>query len=59
LKLIKFIAPIGMLCGFMPSVKVFTAQEFEASLISAGFEIEHRWLPGKAAALFLVARKLA
>lgn len=58
MKLLKFIVPVGMFFGFMPSVKVFTANEFEASLTKAGFEIEHRWLPGKGAALFLVARKM-
>jgi len=60
LKLIKLVEPIGVLLGHMPSVKVFTSKEFEASLVNAGFEIEHRWLPGKrtGTALFLVARKV-
>jgi len=57
LKLLRPIIPIGMLFGFMPSVKFFTAKALEASLTEAGFEIEYRWLPKKGAALFLVVRR--
>jgi len=57
LKLIKLIAPLGILLGFMPAVKVFTGKELEASITNAGFEIDHRWLPGKNKVLFIVAKK--
>ena len=56
-KFLRPIVPIGMLFGFMPSVKFFTAKALGASLTAAGFEIEYRWLPKKGSALFLVARK--
>jgi len=59
LKLIKLIAPLGMLLGFMPAVKVFTGEELEASITNAGFEIDHRWLQGGNKALFIVAKKPA
>lgn len=52
----KLIAPIGRLIGLMPPLEVFTAAELEASMTSAGFEIEHRWQPARRKALFLVAR---
>ena len=57
LKWIKLIAPLGMLLGFMPAVKVFTGEELEASITNAGFEIDHRWLQGGNKALFIVAKK--
>ena len=56
-KFLRPIIPIGMLFGFMPSVKFFTAKALESSLTAAGFEIDYRWLPKKGAALFVVARK--
>jgi len=59
LKLIKLIAPLGMLLGFMPAVKVFTGQELEASIANAGFEIDQRWLQGGNKGLFIVAKKPA
>ena len=54
---IKFIAPIGKRLGFMPLVRVLTAEEQAASLTDAGFEIDHRWQPNKGAAVFIVAKK--
>jgi ubiquinone/menaquinone biosynthesis C-methylase UbiE len=59
LKLIKLIAPLGIVLGFMPAVKVFTGKELEASITNAGFEIDHHWSPGKNKALFIVAKKPA
>ncbi len=57
LKWFKLVAPIGKFFGFLPLVKVFTSDELVASLVSAGFEIEQKWLPGRRKAVFIVARK--
>ncbi len=57
MKFFKIIAPIGKLLGLMPLVKVFTARELEDSLTDAGFDIDHRWHPGKTKAMFIVAKK--
>ena len=57
MKFFKFIAPIGKFLGLIPLVKVFTAKELEESLTDAGFAIDHRWLPGKGKATFIVAKK--
>ncbi len=57
LRFIKLIAPIGKFLGLMPLVKVFSAQELEASLTNAGFEIDYNWQPGKGKAVFIVAKK--
>jgi ubiquinone/menaquinone biosynthesis C-methylase UbiE len=53
----KPLAPIGLFFGLMPLVKVFAARDLIASLVRAGFEIEHEWCPGRAKAVFIVARK--
>lgn len=59
LRFLKPIVPIAMLLGFMPSVKVFTAKELEASMINAGFTVDHYWKPAtkKITAVFIVAKK--
>jgi ubiquinone/menaquinone biosynthesis C-methylase UbiE len=57
MNLIKFIAPIGKRLGLMPMVQVFTTEELVASLTDGGFEIDHRWQPGKGTAVFIVAKK--
>ncbi len=57
MKFFKVIGPIGKFFGLMPLVKVFTKKELEDSLIDAGFEIDHRWQPGKGKAVFIVAKK--
>ncbi len=59
MKFFKVIAPIGRFLGLMPLVKVFTAQELEASMIHAGFAIVYQWQPGKGKAVFMVAKKPA
>ncbi|MCB1487823.1 MAG: class I SAM-dependent methyltransferase [Bauldia sp.] len=53
----KAVVPVGRAVGLMPLVRVFTAQELEASLTGAGFAIEQNWQPGKGKAVFIVARK--
>jgi len=57
MKFIKFIAPIGKALGFLPVLKVFTAQDLADSLRDAGFKIDHQWQPGKGKAVFIVAKK--
>ncbi|MBL4821758.1 MAG: class I SAM-dependent methyltransferase [Gammaproteobacteria bacterium] len=57
MKLFKIIAPIGKFFRLMPLVRVFTAGELETSMTNAGFEIDHKWQPGKNKALFLVLKK--
>jgi ubiquinone/menaquinone biosynthesis C-methylase UbiE len=57
MNLIKFIAPVGKRLGVMPLVRTFTAEELVAGLTDAGFEIDHRWQPGKGKAVFIVAKK--
>ena len=52
MKYFKFIAPIGKLLGLMPLVKVFTTSELVASLTGAGFDIDHKWQPGKNTGVF-------
>lgn len=55
----RAIVPIGRFLRVIPLVQVFTAQELESSLTSAGFSIEHLWNTGKNKALFIVAKKAA
>lgn len=55
--LLKLLLPIGRAFGLLPLVRFFTPEALEESVVSAGFEIEHRWQPNPKAALFLVARK--
>jgi ubiquinone/menaquinone biosynthesis C-methylase UbiE len=57
MKFFKVIAPVGKFLGLMPALNVFTTDELVASLTDAGFEIDHRWQPGKNAAVFIVAKK--
>jgi len=55
--LFKIIAPAGHFLRLIPLVKVFTQAQLKQSLIEAGFEIVHEWLPKKNAAVFFVAKK--
>lgn len=57
LRFLKPIVSIGSFFGVLPSVKVFTVKDLEASITNAGFEIDYQWLPGKAKAVFIVAKK--
>ena len=62
MKFFKIVGPIGKFFGLMPTVKVFTTNELESSLINAGFDIDHQWQPGggKSAfrSVFIVAKKV-
>lgn len=59
LPLFRLIYPFGKLFGFFPLLRFFNAEELEARLVDAGFEIEHTWQPGNGLTSFLVARKPA
>ena len=59
MKFFKLLVPIGQFIGLMPLVKVFTTNDLQDSLIAAGFEIDHLWVPGKGKAVFIVAKKPA
>ena len=53
----RIVAPIGGAVGLLPTLRVFTAKQLAASLIGAGFEIDHEWRPGKKDSVFIVAKK--
>lgn len=57
MRVFKLIGPIGQFLGFIPLVRVFTAEELENSVTDSGFTIEQRWNPGPKKAHFIVARK--
>lgn len=55
--LFRLVYPLGKLTGLFPLLRFFDADELEASLVDAGFEIEHRWQKEKSLAVFFIARK--
>ena len=55
----RLIAPLAAVFGLIPSVDVFTATELQNDLTEAGFEIDYRWKPDKAMAVFIVAKKVS
>ena len=57
MRFLKVIVPIGKFFNLIPMIRFFTAQELEDCLTAAGFEIDHRWQPGKGKAVFIVAKK--
>jgi SAM-dependent methyltransferase len=57
MKWFRFVGPIGRWLGVFPRVRIFTRNEFEESLASAGFEIEHAWQPDRAV-VFIIARRV-
>ncbi len=59
MKWFRFIGPIGRALGLMPLVRIFTRNELEESLITAGFEIEYDWQPDEGRVIFIVARRPA
>lgn len=55
-----FMAPVlwlGRLFGRIPFVRIFTVRQMVKSVEESGFVIEDEWLPEKAMAVFIVARK--
>jgi len=55
MKYFRFIAPIMKIFGL--ALQVFTTQELQESLTSAGFKIDHQWQPGEGKSVFIVAKK--
>lgn len=55
---LRLLVPVFRVLPFMPSVRVFTAEELKRSVVEAGFAIEHEWNPGRNKAFFLIARKV-
>lgn len=53
----RFIAPIGKLLGKLPILNVMTADGVVQKYRDVGFDIVHRWQPGKDKALFLIGKK--
>ena len=51
------IAPIGHALGLLPQLNFLTADGVAAKISGAGFEIVHRWLPGKGKAVFIIGKK--
>lgn len=51
----RIIAPFGRLVGLV--LRVFTMEELKASMVRAGFKIEHEWRPGLEKAAFIIAKK--
>lgn len=59
MKFIKYLAPLGQAVGLLPTLNVMTPDELTGKVTMAGFEIVHRWEPGKGKAVFLIGRKPA
>ncbi len=55
----RYIAPVGRFLRLLPLVKFFKRTELEHSLVSAGFELDYAWQPGKGKGVFIVAKKPA
>lgn len=56
MKWFRFVAPVGRWFGVFPLLRIFTRNELEAGITSAGFDIEHEWQPDKHV-VFIIARK--
>lgn len=56
---VRYLAPLGNRLGFLPHLDVMTQTQLRAAMETAGFAIEHEWLPNKKAAVFMIARKPA
>jgi len=57
MRFVKYVVPLGKFLGLLPTLKIFTAMELEASLSGAGFEIVDNWQPGQGKSLFIVAKR--
>lgn len=53
----RFVGPVGWWLGVFPRLHIFTRDELEADLASAGFRIENVWQPDKRV-VFIIARKM-
>ena len=56
MKWFRFVAPVGRWLGVFPLLRIFTRNELEVAITSAGFEIDHDWQPDKRV-VFIIARK--
>lgn len=54
---LKALAAVMQSLPLLPPVQALTRDRLVSEMTSAGFAIEHEWIPGPNAALFLVARK--
>ncbi len=59
MRYLEFLVPMGRFFGLLPLVRAITAEELEASLTDAGFEIDYQWRPSKGKTVFIVAEKPA
>lgn len=57
--LIRFVAPLGNRLGLLPHLDVMTQNQLRTAIETAGFAVEHEWLPKKKSAAFMIARKPA
>jgi len=55
--LLKVIAPVGRALRLMPRISVFRESDLTQWLDEAGFDLEHRWLPGEKSGVFMIARR--
>lgn len=51
----RVLLPVGGALRLLPYLSMFKAQELEAAIKRAGFEIEHQWRPRKAGSVFIIA----
>lgn len=55
--MMKILGPIGRALGKLPRLNVMTQDELISKFSAAGFEIAHRWHPGRDKAVFVIGRK--
>jgi ubiquinone/menaquinone biosynthesis C-methylase UbiE len=55
--LLKYVLPIGGWLGVIPKLDIFSTPELEQSFRNSGFEIEHKWQPGKGQSVFMILKK--
>jgi ubiquinone/menaquinone biosynthesis C-methylase UbiE len=53
----KLVLPLGRAVGLFPYVRVFTTEDLESAITSAGFSIDYQWQPSRGKAVFIVALK--
>lgn len=51
----KVLLPVGGALRLLPYLSMFTAEELEAAIVRAGFQIEHQWRPRAAGSVFIIA----
>lgn len=53
----KLVVPLGKALGLFPPLQVIQEDHLIADLTTAGFTIDHHWLPEPGKAVFIVAKK--